>query len=431
MSASLRFCLVTTYYPPYHFGGDAVFVHRLAQALAARGHGVDVVHSVDAYRLARTEPQAGFNETPGVRRFPLESRFPVLASLLAHQSGSPGPYRHGLREILAPGRYDVVHFHNVSLVGGPAVLALGDAVKLYTAHEYWLVCPTHVLFRFDREACTKKHCLACTLHARRPPQLWRATNHMAESLAHLDRLLMPSRFALERHRADGITAPMQVLPSFVPVPREEPRPATGERCFLFVGRLEKLKGLQDLLPLFREMRDARLRIAGTGTYEPELRRLAAGLPNVEFLGVVHPSRIAELYGSAHAVLVPSLCYEVFPLAPVEAMANGVPVIARRIGAVTEVVEESGGGLLFDTPAECRAAMERLMASPSLHIELGARGRSTALAQWTEDAHIARYLDLIGDLLGQRAKARSRNHSRVTASPAGAADERGLDDSATL
>lgn len=402
MTGALRVCLVTTFYPPYHFGGDGVFVHRLAGALARRGHSVDVVHSVDAYRLSRPAPQPGFEETPGVRRLPLESSSPLAASLLSHQVGGPGPYRRRLREILAPGRYDVIHFHNVSLVGGPAVLRYGDAIKLYTAHEYWLVCPTHVLFRFNREACVKKTCLACTLHAGRPPQLWRSTNHLRDCVKHLDRLLLPSRFAMERHRADGIEAPMHVLPSFVPVPREDTMPSAGEPYFLFVGRLEKLKGLQDLFPVLRAFPGARLRIAGTGTYEPELRRLAAGLHNVEFLGQVHPSRVTELYRDALAVLVPSLCYEVFPLAPVESMAHGVPVIARRIGALTEVVEESGGGMLFTTPGECRAAMEKLLRAPGLRAELGARGRRTALAQWTEDVHVERYMELIRDLMEQRA-----------------------------
>jgi glycosyltransferase involved in cell wall biosynthesis len=402
MAATLRFCLVTTFYPPYHFGGDAVFVHRLAGALARRGHRVDVVHSVDAYRLSRPEPQPGFEETPGVRRLPLASPSPLAATLLSHQVGGPGPYRSRLREILAPGRYDVIHFHNVSLAGGPGVLRYGDGVKLYTAHEYWLVCPTHVLFRFDREACAKKTCLACTLHARRPPQLWRATAHLRDCMQHLDRLLLPSRFALERHRADGIDVPMQVLPSFVPIPREDATPRAGAPYFLFVGRLEKLKGLQDLLPVLRDFPEARLRIAGAGTYEHELRRLAQGLTNVEFLGQVHPNRVTELYRDALAVLVPSLCYEVFPLAPVESLAHGVPVIARRIGALTEVIEESGGGMLFTTPAECRAAMQKLLIDPALRAQLGARGRRTALAEWTEDVHIARYLELIGTLIAERA-----------------------------
>jgi glycosyltransferase involved in cell wall biosynthesis len=400
----LRFCLVTTFYPPYHFGGDAIFVHRLARALAARGHSVDVVHSVDAYRLSRPEPQPGFEETPGVRRLPLASRSAHIAALASHQLGEPGPYRRQLREILAPGRYDVIHFHNISLVGGPGVLRYGDGIKLYTAHEYWLVCPTHVLFRFDDKACFEKSCLRCTLLHKRPPQLWRSTTLIQDCLRSLDRLLLQSRFAIERHRAEGIDAPIELMPGFVPVPSADPAPISGESYFLYVGRLEKLKGLQDLFPMLHGFPAARLRIAGTGKYEQELRTMAAGLSNVEFLGQVHPSRVADLYRGALAVLVPSLCFEVFPLAVVEAMAFGVPVVARRIGAVTELIEDSGGGLLFDTTAECRAAMERLLAAPALRRELGARGRAMALERWTEDVHLSRYLALIGQLMQKRAAA---------------------------
>ena len=393
----LRFCLVTTFYPPYHFGGDAIFVHRLARALAARGHRVDVIHSVDAYHLSCREPQPGFEETPGVRRLPLASRSAYVATLLSHQIGGPGPYAKQLRQILAPGSYDVIHFHNVSLLGGPGVLRYGDGIKFYTAHEYWLVCPTHVLFRFDDKACFEKSCLRCTLHYKRPPQLWRSSSHLAHCLQSLDLLLLQSRFAIERHRAEGIDAPMQLLPGFVPVPPADPGPLSGKPYFLFVGRLEKLKGLQDLFPMLREFPAARLRIAGTGKYEHELRTMASDLPNVEFLGQVHPARVADLYRGALAVLVPSLCFEVFPLAVVEAMAYAVPVIARRIGAVTELVEDSAGGELFDTVAQCRAAMERLLTAPAMRSELGTRGRSMAIERWSEDAHLTKYLKLIGSL----------------------------------
>ena len=65
----LRFCMVTTFYPPYHFGGDGVFVYRLAEALAERGHLVDVIHSADAYRLQHpAEPEVAFSHHPNVTR---------------------------------------------------------------------------------------------------------------------------------------------------------------------------------------------------------------------------------------------------------------------------------------------------------------------------------------------------------------------------
>jgi glycosyltransferase involved in cell wall biosynthesis len=403
MSKPLRFCLVTTFYPPYHFGGDAVFVQRLAHAIAARGHTVDVVHSVDAYRLSASAPREGYGETHGVRRLPLETPVPFVSALIAHQLGSPGLYQRRLREILESGRYDVIHFHNISLMGGPEVLCYGNCVRLYTTHEYWLVCPTHVLFKFGHEACREKQCLLCTLRAGRPPQLWRSTPRARRCVLRLDRLLVPSRFAMRRHTDEGIEAAMEVFPHFVPIPGAPATPAEDrEGSFLFVGRLEKLKGVQDLFPMLRAFPQARLRIAGTGEYEAKLRRMASGLSNVEFLGQVPPSRVAELYREALAVVVPSLCYEVFPLAAAEALANGVPVVARRIGALAEMVEDSGGGLLFETIAECRAAMEKLISSPALRSELGGRGRRFALEQWAEEVHIKRYLELVRGLMKERA-----------------------------
>jgi len=392
--------MVTTFYPPYSFGGDGIFVYRLAHALAERGHHVDVVHSVDAFRLQRaSEPEQRFAEHSNVRRHELRSRWPGLAALGAHQLGAPAGYGDQLRALLEDDRFDVIHFHNVSLMGAPGVLSLGRALKLYTPHEYWLVCPTHVLFKFNREACRARHCLSCTLHARRPPQLWRYGQSMAGATRHVQRFLMPSRFALERHRAAGLEAPMTVLPNFVPAPPAETEAHVEARAyFLFVGRLEKLKGVQDLLRLFKSYRAADFLIVGDGGYRPQLERQARGLSHVKFVGALHPSELGAYYRGAVAVLVPSLCYEVFPLIPAEALSYGTPVVTRRLGALREVVEESGGGFLFDTLEECRTAMQRLQQDPELRRELGERGRRTALANWTTDVHVTRYLAIVEELL---------------------------------
>ncbi len=399
MSTALRFCLATTFYPPYHFGGDAIFVYRLARALVEAGHQVDVIHSVDAHAITGARPQNSFPELPGVRRLPLKSGMARLNTLLAHQAGNPGPYHAELYKLLDNDRYDIIHFHNISLLGAPGVLRYGRCAKLYTTHEYWLICPTHVLFKYGSHACEEKHCLSCTLQTRRPPQLWRFSAHLQSCLAHVDRLLIPSQFALNKHRSEGITAAMTLLPSFVPVPEHLPDVAPQERpYFLFVGRLEKLKGVQDILPVMRHFPNARLVIAGAGTYADHLHKLAHDLPNVEFLGAVHPDQIANLYRGATAVVVPSLCFEVFPLAPVEALAYGVPVIARRIGAITEVIEQSGGGLLFESQEECRALMEQLLRDATLRQQLGEKGRHQALCEWTQEIHMNRYLSIVDETL---------------------------------
>jgi glycosyltransferase involved in cell wall biosynthesis len=415
--------MVTTFYPPYHFGGDGVLVYRLSEALAERGHSVDVIHSIDAFRLQHpAEPETAFSHHPNVRRHPLTTRTPKLSTLASHQLGSPAAYSRRLRRLLNEGDYDVIHFHNISLMGGPGVLRLGRAVKLYTAHEYWLVCPTHVLFKFNEVACVEKQCLLCTLNYRRPPQLWRYTSLMPRCLREIDCLLAPSRFTQEKMRADGVRCPMTVLPHFVPMPAAQMEvrtyPNEARPYFLFVGRLEKLKGVQDLIRVFAGYHDAELVIVGSGDYASSLRKQAQGLKHVRFLGSVHSSEISELYRGAIAVLVPSLCYETFGLIAAEAFAHGTPVIARRIGALAEIVEQSGGGRLFDTLEQCRAEMESLRSEPGLRDQLGARGRKAVVENWTVDVHLTRYLQIVESLIATRAHTRGAKQDQRSAAARG-------------
>jgi glycosyltransferase involved in cell wall biosynthesis len=389
--------MVTTFYPPLHFGGDAAYAYQLTNALARRGHAVTVVHSADAYRALGGREAGDFAHASNVTVRRLETRSATGSSLATYLFGRPLAYAAQLHDVLDGGRFDVIHFHNVSLAGGPGVLGYGNAVKLYTTSEHWLVCPMHVLFRYNREPCVEPHCLRCTLAFRRPPQLWRYTGLLDRSVQHVDLFLSPSRFTLEAHRARGFTAPMRHLPYFHAGDASEPgadAPPTTRPYFLYVGRLERLKGVQVLIDLFRAYRDADLVVVGEGTYEAELRRQAAGLDHVRFLGRLHPSQLGALYGGAVALVIPSIGYEVFGIVALEAFARRAPVIAHDLGALTEVIEDSGGGLLYRTPAELRGAMNTLLGDEELCRRLGDRGYEAWRRHWSEDVHVARYHEAI-------------------------------------
>ena len=81
---------------------------------------------------------------PNVTVHALASPFGFLSPLLTHQTGRPIFKSSRVKKILAK-PFDVIHYHNISLVGGPKILQYGKGIKLYTIHEYWLVCPTHML----------------------------------------------------------------------------------------------------------------------------------------------------------------------------------------------------------------------------------------------------------------------------------------------
>ncbi len=404
MDRPLRFAMVTTFYPPYSFGGDGVFVKRLSHELAARGHQVTVIHNADAFRvLAGRGPEGGYDDPSNVSVQALQSRTPVLSLLAAHQTGTPALYASELRRLLSQD-FDVIHFHNVSLMGGPGVLALGDALKLYTMHEYWLVCPTHGLFRFGRTPCSKRICSLCTLSYGRPPQLWRYTNRLNHAARHVDLFLAPSRFVAAKHVELGLKRPITHLPNFTPslesaMPSAAPN--LSEPYFLFVGRLEWLKGLQTLIPVFRRFQRAQLRIAGAGSCEARFRSLARDCPNIQFLGWKSREELAPLLSGAIALIFPSVNFETSGLVTLEAFSQETPVLGRDLGSLPEAIRDSGGGFQYRNDEELIHAMEMLLDRPGLRRSLGQNARAAWARLWSPEVHMERYLGLVNELLERR------------------------------
>ena len=398
----LRFCMITTFYPPYNFGGDGLFVQRLAHELADRGHHVQVIHCVDAYRLlAGKQPDAGYASHPNVTFHGLRSRFGLLSVLATQQTGHPTFRAARIREILGQG-FDVIHYHNISLIGGPGVLAYGGGIKFYTMHEHWLVCPMHVLFRFNRAACTKRSCVLCSLAGGRPPQWWRYTRVLEREAQHVDAFIAPSRSCIDKHHAMGFDRPITRIPLFASTAAAAAEPSQTSQdlveadkpFFLYVGRLEKLKGLHTLIPVFRRYERAQLWVAGTGHEEKALRKLADRSQNIRFLGFRSGTELRALYRAATAVIVPSITFEVFPLVVVEALREHTPVIARNLGALAELTVESGGGFVYDNDDELVSAMDRLSADTAYRSAIGDRGFAYYQREWTVEAHMRRYFSLI-------------------------------------
>lgn len=395
----LRFALITTFYPPYHFGGDANYVRQLAHTLVKRGHEVDVIHDIDAYRLLSRHPNPDpVSEPAGLQVFGMQSRMGALSCLATQQLGRPLFHGREIARILRDRRHDVIHYHNISLVGGPGILGYGDAIKLYTAHEHWLVCPTHVLWRHNREPCNEKQCLRCVINYRRPPQLWRNTGLLSRQLRHVDEFCSPSHFSANKHREYGFPRAMEVLPSFIPdaVPAQpENGPAPAARpYFLFVGRLEKIKGLQDVIPVFRDNPPADLLIVGDGEYEAALRAAAGDAEHIRFLGKMRPEQLRPLYAGALAAVLPSICYEVFPLVALEAFREGTPIIARKLGPFPEIIETSQAGLLFESREELERAIRRMAGDREFRHAAGAAAAEAFASHWSETASMQAYFDLI-------------------------------------
>jgi len=398
----MNFLHLTTFYPPYSFGGDAMYIYRLAHALGDAGHHVDVVHCVDSYHLLHpSPPPIAFAEHPNVHRHELRSGFGWVGPMLTHQTGSPWLKLGRVEQLLRERTYDVVHFHNISLLG-PRIFEIPvqpGTVKIATTHDHWLICPLHVLWKMNREPCEKPDCLRCTVHGKRPPQWWRYTGLMADAAKHVDRFVSPSRFTAAMHRDREFPEKVHHLPYFIdradqdwqnpgPPPQKEP-------YFLFVGRLELIKGVQTLIQLWREHDiDVDLIIAGTGTYENELKAMAASNPRIKFTGALPQAKLGALYYHTIGCLIPSITYETFGMINIEAFARKTPVIARDLGALPEVIQDSGGGFVYRTDQELLDAMRTIRESKHVRDELGEKGYQAFLRYWTREAHLDLYFQCL-------------------------------------
>lgn len=382
-----------------------MYIYRLAHALGDLGHQVDVIHCIDAYHMQHPgNPEIKYEEHPNVKRYGLKSKFGWLSLLVTHQTGKPYLKDFEIKAVLNSKPYDVIHYHNISLLG-PGILTYqpkhGNPIKLYTTHEHWLICPTHVLWKFNRRACEKPNCLPCTLLAKRPPQIWRYTGMLARSSQHVDRFVSPSRFTAQMHADRGFSQPVDHLPYFIdradqdwqsPGPRPQEQP-----YFLFVGRLEKIKGIHTLINIWHQVPDYDLLVVGSGNQAAELHAQAKGNPRIKFLGPRSQRELGNLYYHSLATIVPSVTYETFGIIMVESFARKSPVIVRDLGALPEVVQDSRGGFIYHTDDELLKAIDQLGKSTAVRAELGENGYQAFIKYWCREAHIKKYFKLLGNL----------------------------------
>ncbi len=393
----MRFCMVTTFYPPWHMGGDAIYVQALARALHHRGHAVEVVHCEDAYRAAGGSPPTLTLTDDGIVVHRLRHPLGILSPLITQQTGMPGLKRRKLESLLDR-QFDVIHFHNISLIGGPGVLSLGQAAaKVHTLHDHWMICPTHVLWKNRQRACDGRTCWTCTVRSGIPPQLWRLGDFTKRQLDEVDVLFAPSEFVASKHRETGISRPIEVLPLFSRLdPGPSPgRPAPARPRFIFVGRITASKGIAPLVEMFAGLSAYELVIAGAGDLRAELQARFEHQANIRFVGCLDAAGLSALYASATATIVPSLAPESLGLVALESFAHGTPVLTFATGGCGDAVHAARAGIVCGDMIELRAAVERVARDPAVAAELGRLARNAFEEKYTERRHLGEYLDRVG------------------------------------
>jgi len=186
-----------------------------------------------------------------------------------------------------------------------------------------------------------------------------------------------TRLALRRDRIQVMVNPTNP-PNLVP-----DRSGRDSVQFLFLGRINDPKGAFELLDAYRALpatsrTAARLVFAGDGQVE-ELQRRAAGIgPDVVVHSWLDREERDHLLAASDVLVLPSH-HEGVPMAILEAMAYGLPVIATPVGGIPDVIRHGREGLLVEVGnrGALTAALARMVAEPALRMSLGRRARATA------------------------------------------------------
>lgn len=213
------------------------------------------------------------------------------------------------------------------------------------------------------------------------------------------------------------SALIEVLPNAVRVPdtTADGCSRTGLGRILFLGRLGQRKGTFDLVRAFsmlaKRFPEAHLVCAGDGSVDAVRHQAGqAGLDlRVECPGWLSVDQARSELARADVFVLPSYA-EGLPMSLLEAMANGLPVIASRVGGIPSLVQHGVNGLLIDAgDSEALAcAIESVLADPTLRARLGAGARQTIVERYSLESHLARLGHLYGrfgiipDIDGHRA-----------------------------
>jgi glycosyltransferase involved in cell wall biosynthesis len=312
--------------------------------------------------------------------------------------------------LLDEARPDIVHVHNPSRQLSPSVV--GEARRhgipvVLTLHDFALICPQGNMYKAGNRPCVSPNCVrGNVIHAvlNRCVQDSVAASAVAatEHLVHrafgsytrrVARFIAPSQFVADAIVRAGLPSQRTlVLPNGLDPDREPPPVPWSGGHILYTGRLAREKGLWDLLQVARGMPEIPFTIAGDGPIRAVLT--ASAPPNVVFAGHLDQAALADLRSSAVVVVSPSTWYENAPLAVLEGMRAGRPVVATAIGGQPELLA-LGGGILVE-PGDVAAtsqAINRLWLNRDQAAEIGTAGRAALIAHYSLDRHVDRLLEI--------------------------------------
>ncbi|MCL4295949.1 MAG: glycosyltransferase family 4 protein [Anaerolineae bacterium] len=417
----MKVVLTIHHFPPNYSAGAEIYTFRLANWLIKHGYTVEVVciESITHVGEQKLEYRHEIYEGVSVWR------------LYFNLAQSPDPFRSSFDnptigawfdEFLRQVQPDLVHINSCYLLSVNTIAAVKrQALPLIvTLHDFWFVCPRITLLKPTDEVCTVPEnmaecawCLATEQRRFRLPEKMSGgvvgslaqrllalpfgsgllgiqpssaeiayrRRLLLDALRQADLILAPSEFLRNTFVKQGID-PTKIVYSrygldtshWLTLPEKNGAPSP-EMQIGYIGQLSYHKGVHLLIEAFKRLdfsrRPARLKIYGAPEafpkYVQQLRNMANGNSAIEFMGRFDNRRVAEILHQADVTVVPSIWYENSPIAIMEALTSGTPVVTTNLGGMPELVQHNINGLLFKVGDvnDLTCQLQRLLDEPEL------------------------------------------------------------------
>ena len=315
---------------------------------------------------------------------------------------------HSMEQLLAEDRPDIVHAHNLYPLFSPSVLAAcrrANVPVVMSIHNQQMTCPRadHLYRGSICDKCVGGGEYNCVLQNCRENVFESVAYAARAAFARKMRLfhdnvtlfLALSEFAKSQLVAAGFDETrIVVLKNMVAATPGPANPSQGTYA-AFAGRISQEKGLHTLVEAATGVSDCPIQLAGSGPMLEQLVRVAP--PHVEFKGRLDATQMQQFYRGARFVVTPSITYEMCPLVIIEAHSHGIPVIASRLGAQRELVEDGVNGLLFEPgdADDLRRKMKQLWGDPDLCRRLGQAGYERVGREHSEASYYERLMGIYG------------------------------------
>lgn len=340
----------------YLCGGSETYIFKLGEYLIDQGHevqyfGMEDSRNVVGNRISSYTKNMDFHGGSKLSKltYPIKTIYSIEA-------------RKKIRLVLDDFQPDVVHLNNFTYQITPSVIL--EIVKwrkekqhpcriIFTAHDYNLVCPNHMLnnpnTRENCEKCLGGHFVNCTkgkcIHGSMAKSIvgtlegyyWK----IRKTYKYIDTVICCSKFMKTKMDSNPLFVGKTIaLHNFIE--KVEWKDVEKKDYILYFGRFSEEKGIGTLINVCKSLPYIQFIFAGTGSLEEKIK----SVPNIKNVGFKTGRELEQLIREARFSIYPSEWYENCPFSVMESQMYGTPVLGADIGGVPELIEVGRTGELF-------------------------------------------------------------------------------------